>query len=566
MKRRRRKITYKRAIIIGFAALYFTSMLLSTYLIKEKYEEGYNTKLYEVQDNLYEALFTAEDYLVKEKARDQLKKFALAQVSSLYSSDPFQQFSAALFHRDGELLAVTSEMFGEPIEVEGDAGRKTEYYYFKMEDYLTEEKMQELSRYYDSDSGLMKEMMETLEETNVMIMYLLCADYDKEAKEPAGLYMMERHVGFENEWPFNDYNKLFPDPVWTWKNQDFESDVSNIVFPIDGSSNTIVQFPYIAHGTKAWERWRQDEWLQSLVDYDIKVKQDEQIEKGGLRMQSSQMVAVAGQNDGFCKLIIRQTAHPWLAAMDYMKYVYLMGVILTIACIIKVIYSTNKTYKEREQLETMRRDFTNAAAHELKTPLSVIRGFAENLKENTVEEKKDYYLDQIILQTEQIDELVKQMIQVAKMDTEQLASNNEDIAMTELIKGQMEKLDFLVEEKDLKVIYEIEDEFALNGNRIQLEKMIWNLLSNAVEYNRQAGKILIHVGKNRIAIENSGEAIPQEKLDRIFDMFYTGDESRHERSKHMGLGLYLSKRICDAHGLKLVVCNTDAGVRAAIHR
>ena len=566
MKRKRKKITYKRSIIIGFAALYFTSMLLSTYLVKNKYEEDYNSNLYEKQENLYKAFFTAEESLAKEKSREQLKKFALAQVSSLYSSDPYQQFSAALFHMDGELLAITSEMFGESIEVEGDTDSKTEYYYFNMRDYLTEEEMQALSKYYDSDSRLMKETMEILEDKNVMIMYTLCADYEKEAKEPAGLYMIERHVGFENEWPFDDYNKIIPDSVWTWKNPNFESDISNIAIPIDGSSNTIAQFPYIAHGTKAWEHWRQDEWLQSLADYDIKVNQEEQIEKGELRMQSSQLVAVAGQTEGFCKLIIRQTAHPWLAAMDYMKYVYLMGALLTIACIIKVIYSTNKTYKEREQLETMRRDFTNAAAHELKTPLSVIRGFAENLKENTVEEKKDYYLEQIILQTEQIDELVKQMIQVAKMDTEQLASNYEDIAMTELIKGQMEKFDFLVEEMDLEVIYEIEDEFVLEGDRIQLEKMIWNLLSNAVEYNRQDGRILISVGKNRIAIENSGEVIPQEKLDHIFDMFYTGDESRHERSKHMGLGLYLAKKICDVHGLKLVVCNTEEGVRAAIHR
>ena len=52
----------------------------------------------------------------------------------------------------------------------------------------------------------------------------------------------------------------------------------------------------------------------------------------------------------------------------------------------------------------------------------------------------------------------------------------------------------------------------------------------------------------------------------IFDMFYTGDESRHERSKHMGLGLYLAKKICDVHGLKLEVCNTDVGVKAEVYK
>ena len=563
MKRKRKKITYKRTIIVGFAALYITSMLLSTYLVKCKYEESYNRHLSDLQDGLYTTLFTADSSLAEdnEESKKQLKGYALNLVSSLRGEDPYQQLSAALFDMGGELLAVTSNMFGETIEEEGNK----DYAYFPMDEYLTEEEQKELAGYYDSESELMNEKAVNQEEATVVTSYVLCGDYDKETKEPTGLYMLERQVGFANETPYESVDSWNPDPVWEWKNPDYNSDKTNIMIPIDGNSRVSVQFPYIMHGTKAWERWQQDDWLQSLADYDMNHR-EKQTDQDGLIRETYLNVAVGGQTSGFCMLVIRQTAYPWLAAVDYMKYVYLMGALLMIVCAIKVMYSTGKAYKEREQIETMRRDFTNAAAHELKTPLSVIRGFAENLKENTVEEKKDYYLEQIILQTEQMDELVKEMIQISKLDSEKLAFNRETLSMSEIIDSQLIKFDSLMKEKNLKVICDKEEEFILEGENLQVEKMIWNLLSNAVEYNKQNGQIWISIRKDRIAIENSGTPIPKEKMDHIFEMFYTGDESRHERSRHMGLGLYLAKRICDSHGLKLVVCNTDEGVRAAIHR
>jgi len=243
-----------------------------------------------------------------------------------------------------------------------------------------------------------------------------------------------------------------------------------------------------------------------------------------------------------------------------------MGAILTLACMIKVIYSTHKNYREREKLESMRRDFTNAAAHELKTPLSVIRGFAENLKEDTVKEKREYYLDQIINQTEQIDELVKEMIHISKLDSDEIVLNRQQYSLVELVKEQMSKFDAQMEEKNLHVLYEVEQDFILEADLDKMGRAIWNLLSNAVEYNRADGSIWIFSEKDKLSIENTGTAIPAEVLSHVFEMFYTGDESRHERSRHMGLGLYLAKRICEIHGLKIEICNTDAGVRTTIYR
>ena len=230
MKRKRKKITYKRTIIVGFAALYITSMLLSTYLVKCKYEESYNRHLSDLQDGLYTTLFTADSSLAEdnEESKKQLKGYALNLVSSLRGEDPYQQLSAALFDMGGELLAVTSNMFGETIEEEGNK----DYAYFPMDEYLTEEEQKELAGYYDSESELMNEKAVNQEEATVVTSYVLCGDYDKETKEPTGLYMLERQVGFANETPYESVDSWNPDPVWEWKNPDYNSDKTNIMIPL----------------------------------------------------------------------------------------------------------------------------------------------------------------------------------------------------------------------------------------------------------------------------------------------------------------------------------------------
>ena len=111
-------------------------------------------------------------------------------------------------------------------------------------------------------------------------------------------------------------------------------------------------------------------------------------------------------------LALRFESHPWAAATHYLTPIYLMGLVLMLAGIAKIIYTANQISKQRNAVEEMRRDFTNAMAHELKTPLSVIRGFAENLLEHNMEEKRDYYLTQIIGQTEQMDQLTAEMIAI----------------------------------------------------------------------------------------------------------------------------------------------------------
>lgn len=247
--------------------------------------------------------------------------------------------------------------------------------------------------------------------------------------------------------------------------------------------------------------------------------------------------------------------------MDSMKYFYLIGLSCMLVCAGVLTFFISRTNQKRDALEENRRDFTNAMAHELKTPLCVIRvGFAENLKENTVAEKREHYLDQIILKTEEMDALAAEMIYVSRLDSEKLVLKKEPVSLNEIMETQLRKLDDGIQNKKLLVVYQPEDIFRITGDRQYLEKAVWNLLANAVAYNTEEGTIRISINKEQCSIENTGEHIAENDLPHVFEMFYGGQNNPVDDEKHLGLGLYLSKKICSLHHLELTIRNTEMGV------
>lgn len=266
-------------------------------------------------------------------------------------------------------------------------------------------------------------------------------------------------------------------------------------------------------------------------------------------------------------LKLHASYHPWIESFEVLLPFYVCALIFVIVCVIKIITTTHKIYHQQQILEQNRRDFTNAIAHELKNPLNVIRGFSENLLENTNEEKKDYYLEHIIFQTEEMDGLVQEMIQVSKLDSDQLKLEKEPLSLLEICTEQAKKFQTQIDEQQLKLVSSSNDDFRIQGDKIWLEKAIWNLMSNAVSYNCLQGNIIITANENQFTIENTGNHISQEDLPHIFEMLYTSDKSRtnNEKSqKHLGMGLYLAKKIFELHDLEISIENTLTGVCVTI--
>ncbi len=95
---------------------------------------------------------------------------------------------------------------------------------------------------------------------------------------------------------------------------------------------------------------------------------------------------------------------------------------------------------------------------------------------------------------------------------------------------------------------------------------MWNLLSNAVDYNVDGGRIVIRVEMDRCVVENTGKPLGEDQLAHVFDMFYTGDKSRSKKNGHMGMGLFLAKKVFGLHGLDLTIENMEDGVRVIVKK
>lgn len=317
-----------------------------------------------------------------------------------------------------------------------------------------------------------------------------------------------------------------------------------------------------------------DEWDKSIFPHDFPEQTDLSewsyagaAEESSSWLRTSSVVRLGCEPDSEFNRYIEahMESYPWLAAFAHMKYLYAAGFVLILACMIKIIYSANRLYDQQEALEETRRDFINAIAHELKTPLGIIRNFAENLLEHTMEEKRDYYLTQIVGQTEEMDRLAGEMILVSRMDSENLVLQRETVSFDELIWEQLNRLKPVIEEKKLEVELQKEQDFRLEGDKDYLAKAVWNLLSNAAAYNVPEGRILITLKEKSCAIENTGFPLSEEQLKRSFELFYSGNKSRSAKDgKHMGMGLYLAEKIFSRHGLSVALENTKIGVKATI--
>ena len=545
-------------------------------------------------------------------SREKRKSFYqdLANNSFWRVNSEYMQISIAAYDEHKDLLAKSRDEIGSYAV--STTGR--EEWYFALDDYLSSEEKEVLAKYQAED------IQYCLQEPDVSEKYRFSIRVSPDVKELWEIYVQEivweedkeeereKEAGEESGDEEENGEDAYMDPltggyhfmsgkfvvdyasgeemesarnfhevsgevVWKWTNPNVDKEKlgkGEIV-------HTELTLPYLNlyfAGTLAqWQRWRNSNYLQGFKEQGEFVWEEGteaptlMIEEDGICRRGKMQLQVGMMGSPFAYLEIRMESRPWLAAVDYMKYVYLAGAVLTAACMLAVIGMMNKVYARQAALEETRRDFTNAMAHELKTPLGVIRNFAENLLEHHKEEKRDYYLSQIIGQTEEMDRLVGEMIEVSKLDSEKLVLAKEEVSFLALLQEELERFVPMIEEKKIQVEFSAwKDDFLVQGDRDYLAKAVWNLLANAVDYNRESGKIFIQVDKEQCVIENSGEAMGEEALFHAFDLFYTSDKSRTGKDGHMGMGLYLAKKILELHHLKLVLSNVEGGVRVVVCR
>lgn len=586
-KMRRNKKKLRKPVILGFIILYLAAMGLATCLMELKYEDEFLQNYRSKVSQACQLVREEEKSMPPGMPDEHQKAIYLHDFSSVFilGDHKYQQFSGALYNQNGKLLAESKSClptyhYPDPQRLITD--------YFPVSDCLTEEETAHLAGYVarawqenkkNPKSGGKETALDKLTE------YRFITYTDSNSQELYRIYV--QRILLETEgipetdpflgtfysaepYPGAAYHQTENELLWQWENPRI-SDAPSTIF----SHRSIIDtFPYIINGFHAWKSWEENRFLhefpselkeeeyKALGEFDASFSAYADFGRTGNQIKEEYTISLDDGAD--YHLILAADSHPWIAAVSYMKYAYLTCFVLMLACMVKIIYVTERAYHQQESMEEMRRNFTNAIAHELKTPLGIIRGFAENLQEHTREEKRAYYLEQIIGQTEEIDRLAAQMIAVSKIDSKHLVLQKEIVSMSGLIQEQLIRFSPMIKEKNLQIQCTVEEDFLVEGDRDYLEKAVWNLLSNAVMYNIQDGRIRIHIKAGCCIIENTGSPLSKEQSSHVFDMFYSSDKSRGSRDKHTGLGLFLTKKILELHHLDIGLENTSSGVRAVI--
>lgn len=212
--------------------------------------------------------------------------------------------------------------------------------------------------------------------------------------------------------------------------------------------------------------------------------------------------------------------------------------------------------------EENRRRMVSNITHELKTPLAVIHGYAEGLKEGIAADKQEHYLDVILEEAERMDGMVLEMLDLSRLEAGKVRLATDQFSLLELTRRVIDKLSLLVEEKDLTVEYVWAHDCEITADEGRITQAVTNLVSNAIKYSPRGGTVYVSVIKTKdkamFAIENQSEALSEESLDKVWDSFYRADSSRTE--KGTGLGLSITKAIIELHGGSCHVSNTETGV------
>ena len=212
---------------------------------------------------------------------------------------------------------------------------------------------------------------------------------------------------------------------------------------------------------------------------------------------------------------------------------------------------------EKAQREELRREFTANVSHELKTPLTSISGFAELLKSGTVDKKNVVdFSTSIYDEAGRLIRLVNDIIKISKLDENSVPFDDSPVDIAEIVKLTAERIQPIANKNDITIDYD-DTKACVKGNYSIVEEMIFNLVDNAVKYNKKGGKVKISVENQeksvKISVSDTGIGIEKADFDKIFERFYRGDKSHSKEIGGTGLGLSIVKHGAVYHNAQVDV-------------
>ena len=222
--------------------------------------------------------------------------------------------------------------------------------------------------------------------------------------------------------------------------------------------------------------------------------------------------------------------------------------------------------EKKTKIDEMRTEFLSGVSHELKTPIALIQGYAEGLKEGITddEESRDYYLDVIMDEASKMNTMVKKLLTLNQLEFGKDAVTMERFDMVALIKNYLHASEVLCKQKEIRVMMEDYPPIYVWADEYQVEEVFGNYFTNAMNHVAGEGVIDVKCIKNngilRVSVFNTGNPIPEEAIPHLWDKFYKVDKARTRQYGGSGVGLSIVKAIMEAMNQKYGVINYDNGV------
>ncbi|UAL51274.1 MULTISPECIES: two-component system histidine kinase PnpS [Metabacillus] len=218
---------------------------------------------------------------------------------------------------------------------------------------------------------------------------------------------------------------------------------------------------------------------------------------------------------------------------------------------------------ELKKLEQMRKDFVANVSHELKTPITSIKGFTETLLDGALEDKQtlEYFLSIILKESDRLQTLIQDLLDLSKIEQQGFKLNLQNCNAKEILEEVIIILKSKADEKEIELSLHVNSgELYVYGDVYRLKQIFINLISNALNYTPKGGRVQVFLKDGEsyatFIVSDTGIGIEKEEIPRIFERFYRVDKARSRNSGGTGLGLAIVKHLVEAHKGQIFVNST----------
>lgn len=225
--------------------------------------------------------------------------------------------------------------------------------------------------------------------------------------------------------------------------------------------------------------------------------------------------------------------------------------------------------REREEIDEMRKEFLSNVSHELKTPIALIQGYAEGLRDNISEdaESREFYCDVIMDEAAKMNSMVKKLLSLNQLEFGAGQIEFERFDLTALIQNVLNSTNIMFRQKEVKLDFPEYGPIYAWADEYRVEEVVTNYISNALNHVEEAGgekKVSVHMetmgARVHVSVFNTGKPIPEEDIGLIWDKFYKVDKARTREYGGSGIGLSIVKAIMNSLNQKYGVRNWENGV------